>query len=174
MKLNLATISLSLAASVLALAACNKEQPPAKPTPDAHANAAHDDHAHGLNGEHLEQTAGHGGPVIDLGSTTIGNFNAVATRDEGQIIAGKDAPIDVTVTPATGGDAKPAAVRFWIGTEDAKGSVKAKADVENPAEPNRWHTHAEIPNPIPDGAKLWVEIEDEQGGKALGSFDLKS
>lgn len=179
MKLNLATICLSLTASVLALVACNKEQPSANPTPDAHADTAHDDHAHddhvhGPNGEHLEQMAGHGGPVIELGSATIGAFNAVATRDQAQIVAGKDAPIDVTVTPLAGGSAKATAVRFWIGTEDAKGSVKAKADIENPAEPNRWHTHAEIPNPIPDGAKLWVEIEDDQGARTAGSFDLKS
>ena len=70
--------------------------------------------------------------------------------------------------------AKATAVRFWIGTEDAKGSVKAKADIENPAEPNRWHTHAEIPNPLPAGCKLWVEIETDTGEKVVGSFDLKS
>ena len=26
-------------------------------------------------------------------------------------------------------------MRLWIGTEDAKGSVKAKAEIENPKEP---------------------------------------
>jgi hypothetical protein len=66
------------------------------------------------------------------------------------------------------------AVRFWIGTEDAVGSMKAKSEIENPAEPNRWHTHADVPNPIPTGSKLWVEIESDTGEKVTGSFDLKS
>lgn len=130
-------------------------------------------HDHGPSGEHSAPKAGHGGPVIALGDQTIGSLLAKATRDDGQIIAGKDAPIDVTVTPAPEASVKSVAVRFWIGTEDAKGSVKAKAEIENPQEPNRWHVHAEIPNPIPSGSRLWVEIEDDKGGTSLGSFDLK-
>lgn len=130
-------------------------------------------HDHDPNGEHSAPKAGHGGPVIALGDQTIGSFVAKATRDDGQIIAGKDAPIDVTVTPGPEASVKAVAVRFWIGTEDAKGSVKAKAEIENPHEPNRWHVHAEIPNPIPSDTQLWVEIEDDKGGTSLGSFDLK-
>jgi hypothetical protein len=158
-----------LAASLAVIPACEEK----KPTPPAPAPAGTkpaDDHGH----DHAPApVAGHGGEVIQLGTATIGKFDVKATRDEGQIVAGKDAPIDVTVTPTAGSAAKPTAVRFWIGTEDAKDSVKAKADIENPAEPNRWHTHAEIPNPIPTGSKLWVEIETETGEKALGSFELK-
>jgi hypothetical protein len=117
-------------------------------------------------------TAGHGGPIIQLGTSTIGSFNVMATRDVGEIIAGKDAPIDVTVTPVEGSPAQAVAVRFWIGTQDAMGSIKAKSEIENPAEPNRWHTHAEVPNPIPTGSRLWVEIEIDNGEKVTGSFDL--
>jgi hypothetical protein len=65
-------------------------------------------------------------------------------------------------------------VRFWIGSQDAKGSIKAKADIEDPKQTNHWHTHAEIPEPMPAGAKLWVEIETEGGEKTAGNFDLKS
>lgn len=120
-----------------------------------------------------DPVAGHGGPVIELGTTTIGEFSAKATRDQGEIVAGKDAPIDVTVTPSAGTTAKVSAVRFWIGTEDAAGAVKAKAEIENPSEPNRWHTHAEIPDPLPVGSKLWVEVEDDSGATNVASFDLK-
>lgn len=119
-------------------------------------------------------TAGHGGAIIPLGNTTIGPFNVMATRDEGLIIEGKDAPIDVTVTASTGSTVTAIAVRFWIGTQDAVGSMKAKSEIENPAEPNRWHTHADVPDPIPAGSKLWVEIETDAGTKVTGSFDLKS
>jgi len=114
---------------------------------------------------------GHHGAVIELGNATIGAFNVRASRDQGEIKAGGDAPIDVWLT---GSSDKVLSVRFWIGTQDAKGSVKAKADIEDPKEPNHWHTHAEVPNPLPPGSKLWVEIENGAGQKTSGSFDLKA
>ena len=84
--------------------------------------------------------------------------------------AGGDAPIDVWLT---GGDiSKVTAVRFWIGTESGAESVKARAEIEIPSEPNHWHTHAEVPSPIPAESRLWVEIEAE-GQKMVGSFELK-
>jgi hypothetical protein len=159
---SLLTLSIALAASLAILPACDDK----KPTPPATtggAGAKHDDHGHS-----------HGGGLIDLGQATIGQFSVKAARDEGKVIAGKDAGIDANVTAAAGSTAKVAAVRFWIGTEDAKGSVKAKAEIEDPKEPSGWHTHAEIPNPMPADAKLWVEVEDDKGVKATGSFDLKA
>jgi hypothetical protein len=167
----IAALSLAPLAAVSTLTGCEEKKPAAAsstaPKADDHG------HDHGPSGEHDAPKAGHGGPIIALGEQTIGSFSAKATRDQGQIVAGKDAPIDVTVTPTAGATAKAAAVRFWIGTEDAKGSVKAKAEIENPQEPNRWHVHAEIPNPMPAGSKLWVEIEDDKGGTSVGSFELK-
>lgn len=160
-------MSASLALGALSLAACERQTPTAAPTPaDARGGAgggtAHtDDH--------------HGGPVIELGTSTFGPFNVLATRDAGEIVAGKDAPIDVTVTTSAGaapGTGTAVGVRFWIGTEDGRGSVKARAEIEDPAEPNRWHTHAEVPNPIPAGSKLWIEIDTESGEIVKGSFDL--
>ncbi|MGD9692938.1 MAG: hypothetical protein AB7G17_04920 [Phycisphaerales bacterium] len=146
--------------SLLALTACEKQ--PSASTPANTAPAA----------EQPAAAPGHSGAVIQLGTSTVGPFNVHATRDQGDIIAGKDVPIDLTITPTAGAAAKVTAVRFWIGTHDAKGSVKAKAAIENPAEPDRWHTHAEVPNPIPAGAKLWVEIEHDKGETSTGSFEL--
>jgi hypothetical protein len=164
-KLNLViAVCTVLAGSLAVLPACEEKKPPAPPTPASGAGAS----------KPTEHAAGHGGAVIQLGSAKIGSFDVKATRDEGQIVAGQEAPIDVTVTPIAGSTAKATAVRFWIGAEDAKGSVKAKADIEDPAKPNGWHTHAEVPNPMPTGSKLWIEIEDDKGGKAVGSFDLKA
>lgn len=158
------------------LSGCEEKKPAATA---ASTSKKADDHGHdhAADGSHAAPGAsapGHGGAVIALGEQTIGTFTAKATRDEGEIVAGKDAPIDATVTPAAGSPLKVTSVRFWIGTQDAKGSVKAKAAVEDPKDPNRWHVHAEIPNPMPADSKLWVEIEDEKGVKAVGSFDLKN
>ncbi|MGD9790802.1 MAG: hypothetical protein AB7Q00_11590 [Phycisphaerales bacterium] len=176
MRLNiivLAAMTLAPLATVTSLTGC-EEKKPAVNTPGGTTKKADDHgHDHGPSGEHAAPKAGHGGAVIALGEQTIGSFTAKATRDEGQIVAGKDAPIDVTITPVAGATTKAVAVRFWIGTQDAKGSVKAKAEIEDPKDPNRWHVHAEIPNPMPTGSKLWVEIEDDKGGTAIGSYDLK-
>ena len=77
-----------------------------------------------------------------------------------------DAPIDVWIDGGVGKGVT--AVRFWIGTQDAKGSIKAKAEIEE----GKWHTHVEIPSPIAEGANLWVEIEEAGGKKTQGSFGL--
>ncbi len=145
-------------------AGCGREEAATQPaagtvaTPGPGAVAAHD------------QPAAHSGKVVELGTKSIGPFSVRASRDEGVIKAGGDAPIDVWLT---GSDANVVAVRFWVGTMSADGSVKAKADIEDPAQPDHWHTHAEIPSPMPAGAELWVEIEIEGQGKQVGSFALK-
>lgn len=163
------------------LIGCGKEAPSTAGNAATTSNAATpaDTHVHAdgtvhSNNDHAapaSSSAGHGGPVIELGTTTIGPFTVRASRDQGEIKAGGDAPIDVWLT---GGDlAMVTAVRFWIGTEQGDQFVKAKADIEIPSEPNHWHTHAEVPSPLPAGSMLWVEIEID-GQKLAGSFGLKN
>ncbi len=155
-------------ASAFAFAACEKKAPTTA-TPPKPATTATDGHTHDDGHDHGHD---HGGTPIALGEQAVGPFTIKASRDSGEIVAGKDAPIDATVTPT--GAAKAVAVRFWVGTQDAKGSVKAKADIEDPKDPNRWHTHAEIPNPIPEGSKIWVEIEDDAGAEHIAGFAFGS
>jgi len=141
---------------------------------DGEEPAKSDTHVHADGTVHTDEPvdAGHEGhgKSIELGTATSGGFSLRAARDEGALKAGGDSAIDLWIT---GGTAKVIGVRFWIGTEDAKGSIKAKAEIEFPAEPNHWHTHAEIPDPMPTGAKLWVEVEDELGNKSVASFELR-
>lgn len=155
----------------LLLASCG---PQAQPTGDDHHDD-HDGHTHGPGGEHVEPSDSHDahdGPVVDLGAAAIGAFNASATRDAGAITPGGEVAIDLTINSSQVANRSIAAVRFWVGLEDGEGSVRARAEIENPAEPNRWHTHAEVPSPLPDGSMLWVEIEDDQGTLYAGSFPL--
>ncbi|MBM4014232.1 MAG: hypothetical protein FJ293_04615 [Planctomycetes bacterium] len=113
------------------------------------------------------KTGDHGAAAVTaLGEQEINGMQVRASRD-GQGALGADAPIDVWVN---GGTAGLAAVRFWIGSEDAKGSIKAKAEIED----DKWHTHAEVPTPLPAGSKLWVELETQKGEKSVLSFDLKN
>jgi ABC-type Zn2+ transport system substrate-binding protein/surface adhesin len=133
-----------------------------------------DDHDHDQDTDHDHDHAdsdhghSHGGEPIELGTASIGEFSVRAARDGVDFAPGGDAPIDVWVE---GDHASITAVRFWIGTEAATGSMKAKADIENSAQPNHWHTHALLPDPMPEGSRLWVEIETA-AGKSTGSFDL--
>jgi len=111
-------------------------------------------------------SGGHHGAVIELGETTVDGMKVRTSRDEGEIKPGGDSPIDIWID---GGLGNAAAVRFWIGTQDAKGSIKAKAAVED----GHWHTHGEVPNPLPPDSKLWVEIQGKDGRNTTVSFDLK-
>ena len=101
---------------------------------------------------------------IPIGEATVGSLKLVATMDA-PVKPGGEGAFDVVIT---GG--KPKAVRFWVGTESAEGSVKAKAEEETT---DNWHTHAEVPDPLPAGSKFWVEVEPPTGEKLTRSFDLK-
>ncbi len=136
-----------------------------------HKDHSHKDHNHKDEGK-AGHGAGHGGKVIALGEGASGPYKLKVTRDEGELKAGGEGAFDVWVDPAADAP-RVAGVRFWVGTQDARGSIKAKAEIADPKDPNRWHTHAELPDPIPAGAKLWVEIEDEKGATTSVSFDLK-
>ena len=118
--------------------------------------------AGGASGSPAAPQTGHN--RLPIGEKTVGNLKLVATMDE-PVKPGGEGAFDVVIT---GG--KPKAVRFWVGTEDAKGSVKAKAEEETP---DNWHTHAEVPDPLPAGSRFWVEVEPPTGEKFTASFDLK-
>lgn len=146
--------------------------------------ASCDDHDHGPGGHAHPPTAGapgkpagpegqggHHGAVIALGEAKAGPYKLATSRDEGALKAGGDAPVDVVVTADAGAPAV-AVVRAWIGTADGKGALKTKLPIEDPAKPNHYHAHVEVPSPFAAEHGLHVEIEVE-GAKHVASFDLK-
>lgn len=143
---------LAALALALALPSCGEDPAPHAPPPADGGQPGGGDH--GANG------------VVQMGEQTIAGHQVKAARD-GAGPLGADAPVDIWVDGGTGGMAS---CRFWIGTEDGKGSVKAKADVEV----DHWHTHAEVPQPLPAGSKLWVELETAKGEKHRLSFELRN
>ncbi|HYC78294.1 MAG TPA: hypothetical protein VEI02_11770 [Planctomycetota bacterium] len=110
----------------------------------------------------------HSGKVIDLGTASAGPFHLHVTRDEAPLKEGGVAPVDVRVTPHAG----VTAVRLWIGAADGAGALKVKAEIEDAKEPNRFHNHVEVPQPLPADAKLYVELE-AAGARHVAGFDLK-
>jgi hypothetical protein len=153
-------VSLAVGCSLVALG-CEKKQQAAHSGNNSHD---HDDHEHASGDSHDHDHENHG-PVTDLGEQTSGGLVVKASRS-GDVKAGAEATFDVVIT---GESAKPAAVRVWVGTQDAKGSIKAKAEAED----GGWHAHAEVPNPMPSDAMFWVEIETDKGERVQVSFALK-
>ena len=135
------------AAALAALPSCKKEEVvAAKPAPGTPA------------------AGGHHGPATELGETTIGSWKVRASRD-GELGPGQEIGVDVWIS----GGPTPTAVRFWVGSADARGSVKAKAAIEK----DNWHTHVQVPTTLDPGAQLWVEIEGADGARAAGAYDLR-
>jgi hypothetical protein len=158
-----------LFASVFVLTACSKQETKT-PQPAPQQSASTDQHDHDHDHDDDDHAHHDHGDMIELGTETFGGFTVRATRDEGELVVGGDAAIDIWIMD--GNLPRVAAVRFWIGLEDAAGSVKARAHIEDPATPNHFHAHAEIPDPMPEGCKLWVEIELEGRERYVGSFSL--
>jgi hypothetical protein len=88
-----------------------------------------------------------------LGELTLGahTFRVV---QEGEIAAGKEGAITLVFAD---GKPLPAIARVWIGVESAQGSMKSRLAKEGP---HALHGHVEVPKAIPDGSKVWVELED--------------
>lgn len=160
-------LCLTLLALTALLTGCDKEPAPGPASPGG-KTAAEDDHDH-VEGDEHEHEGGDEhdhGPLKELGEKSADGLTISASR-QGDIVAGDDAPVDVSVK----GAAKPiAAVRLWIGLRDAKGSVKAKAELEK----DNWHSHVEVPKPLPAGSELWVEVEAEGGKKTAVAFALQN
>ena len=91
-------------------------------------------------------------PMTDLAPLTIGVYQVQPMYEEEL----KDGHFNLRIT---GGEV--AAVREWVGPEDASGVVVVKTEIE-------------MPDPIPADARLWIEIEAPDGSLHKGSVPLAS
>lgn len=115
---------------------------------DGHDHSEHDAHGH-------DESKGE-----SLGSIKIGAFK-VTVAQEATVTAGKEGSFHVKII---GGNVK--TVSTWIGTQDGKGSVKAKAEKEGAD----FHAHPQAPASMPSGSMLWIELEADDGTKLVGSI----
>jgi hypothetical protein len=133
-----------------------------------------DGHSHPPAGGAAPKAAeggGHGHQMTALGESAAGPFRVVTERGAKAPKAGGDAPIDVVLKADAGAPAV-VAVRAWIGTPDGKGALKLKLAVEDPAHPEHYHGHVDVPDPFEAAHRLHVEVE-VAGAKHVASFDLK-
>jgi hypothetical protein len=80
--------------------------------------------------------------------------------------AGKALDVDLVLTPAA---QVPKAVRLWVGTANARGSVKVKAE---PEAAGAYCVGVEVADPIPAEAQVWIAIEAADGTTIKASVAL--
>lgn len=99
-------------------------------------------------------------PMTALPEFTAGPYQVLPKYEESLA----DGHINLYVT---GGPVE--AVRIWVGEEDPAGALVVKSEIEN----DYYHGHLEMPNPIPESARLWAEIESPDGTTVKGSTPLQ-
>ncbi|NUM36532.1 MAG: hypothetical protein HUU50_18480 [Candidatus Brocadiae bacterium] len=130
-------------------------------------DAKHEDHKaetkeekHAHNHEHQ-----HGGTAQKLGTLVMEGVNIAITQSgdiKSEICLGLQLENVKTA---------PKAIRAWIGLEDAKGSLKGLAS-RVCEEDYDYDVHIEAPKVLPEGSKIWIEIEKNEGMIWKGSVDL--
>lgn len=89
--------------------------------------------------------------TVDIGTWKV----AVTIPQPAQ--AGKALDVDLVLTPAA---QVPKAVRLWVGTANARGSVKVKAE---PEAAGSYCVGVEVPDPMPAETQVWIAIEAADG-----------
>jgi hypothetical protein len=115
-------------------------------------------------GPEPESDEDHAHDEVPLGTVTIGALEVELAQGHGALAAGQDAHLVVKLPYA---DSGATVVRAWIGTRDRTLSYVGKG--EYAATHDDYDIHATAPDPLPPGALWWIELEQPDGTKLLGS-----
>lgn len=103
---------------------------------------------------------------VSLGTTQVGDLEVELAQGHGAVVAGAEGHLVVKLPYS---DEGATVVRAWIGTEDRTLSLVGKGDYA-PSHDD-YDIHADAPDPLPDGAKWWIEVQKPDGTKLVGSAD---
>jgi hypothetical protein len=115
-----------------------------------------------------DEGGGHGHAEVPLGSTIVGGIEIECAQGHGETAPGKEMHLVVKLPYNDNGAT---IVRAWIGTDDRLQSLVTKGDYA-PAHDD-FDVHAEAPDPLPEGAMWWIELERPDGTKAVGSIAFR-
>lgn len=135
----------------LLFAACSDK--PALP-PGAHVHADGTVHL----ADDKKPAADDHGPEHPLGELTLGEHKVQIVL-LGDLVPGKEADFDVRFAA---GSKRPDVLRAWVGIESGIGSMKKRFANEGETV---MHGHVEVPATLPEGAKVWFEVETKDGAK---------
>lgn len=110
---------------------------------------------------------GHEHDEVSIGSVTIGDMQVELAQGHGSVEAGKEGHLVVKLPYNDNGAS---VVRAWIGTDDRTLSMVGLG--EYAASHDDYDVHAVAPDPLPEGAMWWVEIEKPDGTKVVGSAPI--
>ena len=107
---------------------------------------------------------GHSHAEAPLGTIAIGDLSVELAQGHGVVAAGKEGHLVVKLPYSDQGST---IVRAWIGTEDRTDYFVGKGQYA-PSHDD-YDIHAAAPDPLPDGAEWWIEIEKPDGTKLVGA-----
>ena len=116
--------------------------------------AAADEHA---GHDHAAHAHSHG-EAVSLGTVAIGQQQVVLSA-AGALKPGGELHVELQFKPAV---PAPKSVRVWIGPENGRGSLKAKAEAEKDA-PGEYAAHVEVPAALAADFQVWISVEPEAG-----------
>ncbi len=99
-----------------------------------------------------------------LGTVDIGGLAVELAQGHGGLAAGKESHLVVKLPYS---DSGATIVRAWIGTEDRTLSYVGKG--EYAASHDDYDVHATAPDPLPANPLWWIEIDQPDGNKLVGS-----
>ena len=124
---------------------------------------AGNEHGHEHDGE-MGEDHDHAHDEVSLGTVNIGDMKVELAQGHGKVEAGKEGHLVVKLPYNDNGAT---VVRAWIGTEDRTLSLVGKG--EYAPSHDDYDIHAVAPNPLPENAMWWIEIEKPDGTKVVGS-----
>lgn len=128
----------------------------------AHENAD-GTHTHADGTTHADHDHVHN--EVALGRVLLGEFTAELAQGHGLVEAGDLEHLVVKLSYSDHGET---VVRAWIGTEDRTLSEVGKG--EYAPSHDDYDIHVNAPDPLPEGAMWWFEVEKPDGTKAIGSI----
>ncbi len=164
---------LHIALLVFILAGCGDGTPSEAPSSDtqpkptrAESTNVEGKKGEGEKAEPLRVEGGKPEPKKLVGLSGLAGDVTVTAQLRGQIEPGGRVVYLLAVDRPIGG------LRLWIGVKDGSGSMKAKAHGGHGGR-GGLHAHVEVPDPLPKGARLWLQVEDVEGKKSMLSLPLR-
>jgi hypothetical protein len=128
-------------------------------------------HADGTTHTGQAPAEGHAGEDHDhdevpIGTVAIGDMQVELAQGHGPVRAGHESHLVVKLPYSDNGQT---VVRAWIGTQDRTLSYVGRGEY-SPSH-NDYDIHATAPDPLPEKAKWWIEIEKPSGERVIGSAE---
>jgi len=149
-----ALLGLALAWALVLTACSAGEDEGSPPAAGGEASSPAKGHA-GSSAEAGASGHSHEGEPHALGTADAGGVEVFVTRI-GDLTPGGETLFELEIEDDPG----IVAVRIWVGDESGRGSLKSLAGRDGPG---RYHAHVELDDTLPEGSRVWIEVETEEG-----------